>query len=157
MESARMNVTSSCPAVESQYGEESLGPRRPSFTGMTATRHQRRRDLRFQVQPPAKAALIFTILNSNSGQFLHVEKGSCNADPSLLSPRNTMPSTHKRDKPWDTDDIDKWKVCVPCLDSSPTADTANRSRNSSLATMPVALSQRSLPSLLSFPNIANSI
>jgi hypothetical protein len=28
--------------------------------------------------------------------------------------RNTtklnMPSTHKKDKPWDTDDIDKWKV-----------------------------------------------
>jgi len=22
-----------------------------------------------------------------------------------------MPSTHKKDKPWDTDDIDKWKVC----------------------------------------------
>lgn len=21
-----------------------------------------------------------------------------------------MPSTYKRDKPWDTDDIDKWKV-----------------------------------------------
>jgi ribosomal RNA assembly protein len=21
-----------------------------------------------------------------------------------------MPSTHKRDKPWDTDDIDKWKI-----------------------------------------------
>ena len=21
-----------------------------------------------------------------------------------------MPSTHKKDKPWDTDDIDKWKV-----------------------------------------------
>lgn len=22
-----------------------------------------------------------------------------------------MPSTYKKDKPWDTDDIDKWKVC----------------------------------------------
>jgi hypothetical protein len=22
----------------------------------------------------------------------------------------TMPSTYKKDKPWDTDDIDKWKV-----------------------------------------------
>lgn len=21
-----------------------------------------------------------------------------------------MPSTHKQEKPWDTDDIDKWKV-----------------------------------------------
>jgi hypothetical protein len=21
-----------------------------------------------------------------------------------------MPSTHKKEKPWDTDDIDKWKV-----------------------------------------------
>lgn len=24
--------------------------------------------------------------------------------------RAAMPSTHKQDKPWDTDDIDKWKV-----------------------------------------------
>jgi len=23
-----------------------------------------------------------------------------------------MPSTHKKDKPWDTDDIDKWKVSL---------------------------------------------
>jgi hypothetical protein len=23
---------------------------------------------------------------------------------------NVMPSTHKKEKPWDTDDIDKWKV-----------------------------------------------
>jgi hypothetical protein len=29
------------------------------------------------------------------------------------TPKSTtraMPSTHKKDKPWDTDDIDKWKV-----------------------------------------------
>ena len=24
-----------------------------------------------------------------------------------------MPSTHKKDKPWDTDDVDKWKVPSP--------------------------------------------
>ena len=24
----------------------------------------------------------------------------------------TMPSTYKKDKPWDTDDIDKWKVSI---------------------------------------------
>lgn len=23
-----------------------------------------------------------------------------------------MPSTYKREKPWDTDDIDKWAVCI---------------------------------------------
>ena len=22
-----------------------------------------------------------------------------------------MPSNHKQEKPWDTDDVDKWKVC----------------------------------------------
>jgi hypothetical protein len=27
--------------------------------------------------------------------------------------QDKMPSTHKRDKPWDTDDIDKWKVSSP--------------------------------------------
>jgi hypothetical protein len=25
-------------------------------------------------------------------------------------PTTKMPSTHKKEKPWDTDDIDKWKV-----------------------------------------------
>jgi ribosomal RNA assembly protein len=24
-----------------------------------------------------------------------------------------MPSNHKQEKPWDTDDIDKWKVRLP--------------------------------------------
>jgi ribosomal RNA assembly protein len=33
-----------------------------------------------------------------------------------------MPSTHKRDKPWDTEDIDKWKVLTSYLHSSLTAD-----------------------------------
>ena len=37
-----------------------------------------------------------------------------------LSAVVTMPSTHNVDKPWDTDDIDKWKVRPPlrCANSS---------------------------------------
>ena len=27
-------------------------------------------------------------------------------------PSVNMPSTYKREKPWDTDDIDKWAVCL---------------------------------------------
>lgn len=29
----------------------------------------------------------------------------------LFTRHTKMPSTYKKDKPWDTDDIDKWKVC----------------------------------------------
>ena len=33
-----------------------------------------------------------------------------------------MPSTHKRDKPWDTEDTDKWKVsCTICMHQSQSA------------------------------------
>jgi hypothetical protein len=32
------------------------------------------------------------------------------ARPSLSHTSFTMPSTYKKEKPWDTDDIDKWKV-----------------------------------------------
>lgn len=39
----------------------------------------------------------------------------CNERPKFISkhipfPTIKMPSTHKKDKPWDTDDIDKWKI-----------------------------------------------
>lgn len=30
--------------------------------------------------------------------------------PSIVIEASAMPSTYKKDKPWDTDDIDKWKV-----------------------------------------------
>lgn len=33
----------------------------------------------------------------------------------MVSSQSAMPSTHKKEKPWDTDDIDKWKVRVPTL------------------------------------------
>ena len=35
-----------------------------------------------------------------------------------------MPSTHKKDKPWDTDDIDKWKV-GHYIDLQPVSDITN--------------------------------
>lgn len=35
--------------------------------------------------------------------------------PSTQHPAAKMPSTYKKDKPWDTDDIDKWKVCCHSL------------------------------------------
>jgi hypothetical protein len=34
----------------------------------------------------------------------------CQFNNRNTSPKFTMPSTHKKDKPWDTDDIDKWKI-----------------------------------------------
>jgi len=30
-----------------------------------------------------------------------------------------MPSTHKQEKPWDTDDIDKWKVRLNATPADP--------------------------------------
>jgi ribosomal RNA assembly protein len=32
------------------------------------------------------------------------------ANKSYCFPTTKMPSTHKKEKPWDTDDIDKWKI-----------------------------------------------
>lgn len=31
-------------------------------------------------------------------------------DQPIFNTNAIMPSTHKKEKPWDTDDIDKWKV-----------------------------------------------
>jgi hypothetical protein len=41
----------------------------------------------------------------------------------LLNPTTElkMPSTHKREKPWDTDDIDKWKASSTKIQSPKTA------------------------------------
>lgn len=76
-----------------------------------------------------------------------------------------MPSTYKKDKPWDTDDIDKWKVSQLCatafwavlnLDETSTNMTINRSKNSSLRIIPVAHSPRSHRLWLFSPNTAKS-
>ena len=48
----------------------------------------------------------------------------------ILAPFPTMPGTYEKDKPWDTDDIDKWKV-HGALRNNPANRTDNhRSRNS---------------------------
>jgi len=46
------------------------------------------------------------------GEILHIETFSNLQAPSLSNPTRSlkMPSTHKKEKPWDTDDIDKWKI-----------------------------------------------
>jgi len=45
-------------------------------------------------------------------EILHIETFSNLQAPSLSNPTRSlkMPSTHKKEKPWDTDDIDKWKI-----------------------------------------------
>jgi ribosomal RNA assembly protein len=44
-----------------------------------------------------------------SGRFCFSSKLFGSSNPTTTIKLN-MPSTHKKDKPWDTDDIDKWKV-----------------------------------------------
>jgi hypothetical protein len=61
-----------------------------------------------------------------------------------------MPSTYNKEKAWDTEDIDKWKVGLsnhyfPKENSSLKSETI-RSKNSKPNTMSLETSLRSLPS-----------
>jgi hypothetical protein len=100
-----------------------------------------------------KARRLFPQFSTPSSDNFSSPRKS-NTEPTFS--QDTMPSTHKRDKPWDTEDIDKWKVLTSYLNSFSTADRDNRLMNSSPVTMPVALSQKNLPSLHCFPSIVNS-
>jgi hypothetical protein len=46
--------------------------------------------------------------------ILRGRKSTCDFWTSISFPFQitAMPSTHKKDKPWDTDDIDKWNVSL---------------------------------------------
>ena len=58
-----------------------------------------------------------------------------------------MPSTYKKDKPWDTDDIDKWEVSESVTEIYTVSSLiCDRSNPSKLMIMPAVASQRSLRS-----------
>lgn len=73
-----------------------------------------------------------------------------------------MPSTYKKDKPWDTDDIDKWNVRYekikktekPHFKKFSLADlnTCDRRNHSKPMTTSVGVSQRNRPLPLFSPN-----
>lgn len=79
----------------------------PSISNSTHTSISNRRTIcsGFAWQRGLTEPQIFTTDNRKRGRqsvhhFEHVD----------ITHLGTMPSTHKKDKPWDTDDIDKWKV-----------------------------------------------
>lgn len=68
-----------------------------------------------------------------------------------------MPSTHKQEKPWDTDDIDKWRVrpnFIILLQSN--TDILCWLMHLHPTTMPPVPSPKNPPSQLSSPNTAKS-